>query len=117
MRDASLQYRRDCHALRAWSTWIGSRPSGYDTYDKNSETTVGIGPLVGSRVEVAGTGGGIVIQRTLSLTTSQDGWVVAKTLLPTSPHEEIFLYADGSNSRRRGATYTARLVQVTEPLI
>lgn len=106
---------------------VARDPSGDDTYDEDSETTAGIGPLAGSRVEVNGTGGGIITRRILPL-TSHDGWLVANTLRPASPFEAIFLRApstpadaewskigEAEEVRAIGFSPTDRTIVVAEP--
>ena len=98
-----------------------------DTYDEDSETTAGIGPLAGSRVEMNGAGGGIVTRRRLPL-TSHDGWVVANTLPPASSNEAVLLcaptasgdaawskIADAEEVRAIGFSPTNRTLVVAEP--
>lgn len=104
-----------------------ARDPGDDAYDEDSETVAGLGPLAGSRVEMNGTGGGIVTRRILPL-ASQDGWVVANTLPPAGSREAVFLrtpttsgdaewskIAEAEEVRAIGFSPTDRTLVVAEP--
>lgn len=93
-------------------------------YDETAETLLGIGPLAGARVPLCGTGGGVVTQRTLPV-SSADGWTVAVLQSRDSVYERVALRAPNSDEsitvldaeevRAIGFSPTGQSVIVAEP--